>query len=177
MLEEVRARLPREEVWHVTTLVEAPARTVVVEGVDGMGDGPAGAGPGMAVSYPLRPRFPINRASDYAVKLYVAMVKLALLRPWMVPTLMRTGWAFRARRWYFRPPFLPLPPRDYLGWRMDCAYGDPGASPPADDLKRFLGWADRMRSDMRAREIATAGRSKSKRAKPTTSPHSRGLGG
>src|SRR2546430_7431012 len=38
--------------------------------------------------------------------------------------LARLAWSFRARDWYRRPPFLPLPPRDYLRWRMFTAYGD-----------------------------------------------------
>ncbi len=25
--------------------------------------------------------------------------------------------------WYRRPPFLPIPPRDYLQWRLHTAYG------------------------------------------------------
>ena len=27
------------------------------------------------------------------------------------------------RHWYRRPPFLPLPPGDYLNWRLKTAYG------------------------------------------------------
>ena len=27
------------------------------------------------------------------------------------------------RDWYRRTPFLPLPPRDYLRWRLNTAYG------------------------------------------------------
>ena len=70
---------------------------------------------------------------------------LALRRPLLIPTLLATAWAFRARGWYRRPPFLPLPPVDYLRWRMDTAYGDPDASPPAEELARFVTWAAAMR--------------------------------
>jgi hypothetical protein len=72
-------------------------------------------------------------------------VGLALRRPLLIPTLLATAWAFRARGWYRRPPFLPLPPADYLRWRMDTAYGDPDASPPAAELARFVTWAAAMR--------------------------------
>jgi len=30
--------------------------------------------------------------------------------------------------WYRHAPFLPIPPRDYMQWRMFTAYGDEQAS-------------------------------------------------
>jgi hypothetical protein len=45
----------------------------------------------------------------------------------MIPVLLellRICWIFRNRKWYRRPPFLPLPPRNYLEWRIETAYGD-----------------------------------------------------
>jgi len=74
---------------------------------------------------------------------------MALRRPRMIPNLVRAAWAFRARSWYKRPPFLPLPPRSYLRWRMETAYGDPEAAPPIDELERYLLWTARMRAQMR----------------------------
>lgn len=53
---------------------------------------------------------------------------------------MRTVWAFRARGWYRRPPFLPLPSEEYIRWRMYTAYGDEDAIPPAEDVIRFARW-------------------------------------
>ena len=40
-------------------------------------------------------------------------------------------------------PFLPLPARDYLRWRMYTAYGDEDVVPPADDIVRYARWAVR----------------------------------
>ena len=77
--------------------------------------------------------------------LYRQMARLALRRPVLVPHLLGSAWAFRSRHWYRRPPFLPLPSRDYLRWRMDTAYGDPEATPSLDELERFLRWASAMR--------------------------------
>ena len=77
--------------------------------------------------------------------IYRRMALLALRRPWMVPTLLGTAWAFRARGWYRRPPFLPVPPADYMRWRMETAYGDPDAEPPLREVARFVTWAARMR--------------------------------
>jgi hypothetical protein len=57
--------------------------------------------------------------------------------------LLRTGWRFRSRHWYRRFPFLPLPAREYLRWRMYTAYGDAQVVPPADDVVRYARWAVR----------------------------------
>lgn len=57
--------------------------------------------------------------------------------------LLRTGWRFRRREWYRRPPFLPLPDRTYLRWRMHTAYGRDDAVPPATDVVRYARWATR----------------------------------
>jgi hypothetical protein len=57
--------------------------------------------------------------------------------------LLRVGWRFRSRDWYRRFPFLPLPARDYVRWRMYTAYGDEDAVPPADDVVRYARWAVR----------------------------------
>ncbi|NNK62270.1 MAG: hypothetical protein HKO98_03600 [Gemmatimonadetes bacterium] len=70
---------------------------------------------------------------------------LAIRRPGLIPALVGMAWSFRARDWMRRPPFLPLPPKDYMRWRMETAYGDPEAVPPADELERFVRWAAAMR--------------------------------
>lgn len=57
--------------------------------------------------------------------------------------LARVGWRFRSRDWYRRFPFLPLPSRQYMRWRMYTAYGDERAVPPADDVIRYARWAVR----------------------------------
>ena len=63
-----------------------------------------------------------------------------LVNPRLAVDLLRTAWAFRRRRWWARPPFLPLPDRAYLRWRMYTAYADEAAVPPADDVVRFARW-------------------------------------
>lgn len=80
--------------------------------------------------------------------LYVSIARLAFRRPWTIPHLLGAAWAFRARGWYRRPPFLPLPPRSYLRWRMETAYGDADAEPTLDELERYLVWTARMRAQM-----------------------------
>ena len=73
---------------------------------------------------------------------------LALRRPGLWPALLSAAWAFRPRDWYRRPPFLPLPSRTYMRWRLDTAYGDPDAAPPADEIARFVTWSAEMRRRM-----------------------------
>ena len=83
--------------------------------------------------------------------LYLRIAGLAIRRPRLIPYLVRAGWAFRARDWYRRPPFLPIPPRSYMRWRLETAFGDPDATPTIDELERYLVWTARMRAAMRAR--------------------------
>src|SRR2546426_1064823 len=64
----------------------------------------------------------------------------ALANPRLAVDLLRLAWSFRARGWYRHPPFLPLPPREYIRWRMFTAYGDEAAVPPLEDVVRFARW-------------------------------------
>ena len=57
--------------------------------------------------------------------------------------LLRVGWRFRRRGWWRRAPFLPLPDRTYLRWRMHTAYGAYDSVPPAADVIRYARWAVR----------------------------------
>jgi hypothetical protein len=70
---------------------------------------------------------------------------VALRHPVLIVPLLATAWRFRRRRWYARPPFLPVPPADYVAWRLYTAYGDEEAIPPAEDLRRYLVWSARVR--------------------------------
>ena len=67
-----------------------------------------------------------------------------LRRPTLAIDLLRVGWRFRARGWYARVPFLPLPSRPYMRWRMVPAYGDPDIVPPAEDIIRYARWVGRQ---------------------------------
>jgi hypothetical protein len=72
--------------------------------------------------------------------LAVRLALRAAIRPRLALDLLRAAWAFRRRRWWTRPPFLPLPDSTYLRWRMYTAYADEDAVPPADDVIRFARW-------------------------------------
>jgi hypothetical protein len=76
-------------------------------------------------------------------KLIGALTWRAARNPRTAAALLRVGWRFRSRDWYRRFPFLPLPDRQYLRWRMYTAYGDEHIVPPADDIVRYARWAVR----------------------------------
>ena len=77
-------------------------------------------------------------------RLAIALVLRAILRPRLALDLLGVAWAFRARHWYRTPPFLPLPPAEYLRWRMYTAYGNESAIPPAEDVIRFAQWRRKL---------------------------------
>ena len=68
----------------------------------------------------------------------------ALLSPSTAYALLWVAWRFRRNRWWARAPFLPLPARDYVRWRMYTAYGDHDAIPPIEDVIRYARWAARI---------------------------------
>jgi len=64
----------------------------------------------------------------------------AIINPRLALDLTKAAWAFRRRGWLRSLPFLPLPDRSYLRWRMYTAYGKEDAVPPLDDVVRFARW-------------------------------------
>ena len=74
-------------------------------------------------------------------RLTLVLALRAVRDPRTASALVRVAWRFRRRGWWHRFPFLPLPARDYLRWRMHTAYGDYDAVPPAEDVIRFARWA------------------------------------
>lgn len=79
--------------------------------------------------------------------LRTSIVRAVVRRPWLLPAAMGLAWASRERGWYRRPPFLPLPPSEYLRWRTETAYGELEGDPPEEEVVRYLLWARRMRRD------------------------------
>lgn len=64
----------------------------------------------------------------------------AVINPRLALDLLATAWAFRRRGWWRHAPFLPLPDRAYVRWRMFTAYADEDAVPPVTDVIRFARW-------------------------------------
>ncbi len=77
-------------------------------------------------------------------RLIAQLIGASLRRPALAVDLIRVAWRFRAGGWYARFPFLPLPSRPYMRWRMHTAYGDPDRVPPAEDIIRYARWVGRQ---------------------------------
>ena len=62
-----------------------------------------------------------------------------LRRPSLWWTSVRQVFRMARRRWWARPPFLPVPDRRYVRFRLETAYGTetPGR---AADVVRYLEW-------------------------------------
>ncbi len=81
-----------------------------------------------------------HRAASSWTSLSLTLAVRAVIRPRLALDLLTAAWAFRRRGWWARPPFLPLPDRTYLRWRMYTAYADEDAVPPLEDVVRFARW-------------------------------------
>ena len=57
-----------------------------------------------------------------------------------VPRMAPTGW-------HRRPPYLPVPSRGYLGFRLETMYGSADHRPEPADLVRWLGWCRHQMTD------------------------------
>lgn len=73
---------------------------------------------------------------------WLRQAALAVLRrPSLWPVALRQAAVLAAPGWWRRPPFLPLPARDYLRFRLQTAYGGGGdRGPSPDDLVTWLRW-------------------------------------
>lgn len=74
-------------------------------------------------------------------RLSLRLALRSIAHPSLAIDLIRVAWRFRSRDWYKRFPFLPVPDRTYVRWRMYTAYGDYDAIPPAEDVERYARWA------------------------------------
>ena len=66
-----------------------------------------------------------------------------LVRPRLWSTAVRQAWRLAPRRWWARRPFLPLPDRDYLRFRLETQYGDAEHRPLPGDVVTYLEWCRR----------------------------------
>ena len=72
--------------------------------------------------------------------LSLALFARAVVNPRVALELTGLAWSMRRRDWFRSPPFLPLPPAEYVRWRMYTAYGDEHAVPSAKDVLRVARW-------------------------------------
>jgi hypothetical protein len=77
------------------------------------------------------------------LSLSLALALRALVNPPLARDLLTVAWRFRRRDWIQRVPFLPLPSKTYVSWRMYTAFGDYRAVPSVGDVVRYARWARR----------------------------------
>ena len=41
----------------------------------------------------------------------------------IIIVLIKYGWGVRRKNWWFRYPFLPIPPKEWVLWRIETAWG------------------------------------------------------
>lgn len=73
------------------------------------------------------------------------MLLASLRRPALAATALRLALASAPRGWWRKAPYLPLADPEYLGWRMDTAYGTAGGTLTAREAGEFLAWTRRLR--------------------------------
>lgn len=85
----------------------------------------------------------------------LGIIGRAFRRPGLLMALLKAAWRFRARGWWRRAPFLPVPPREYIAWRMHTAYGEEGRDPSVEELERYVRWANRMHRTRRQGRLSS----------------------
>lgn len=76
-----------------------------------------------------------------------AAARAVAVRPDLWRAALRQARVLVPRGWWRRAPFLPLPDRDWLAFRLTTAYGDPGARVAVDDLLTWLAWSRTVGED------------------------------
>ncbi|MFI5244803.1 MAG: hypothetical protein ACHQQR_06215 [Gemmatimonadales bacterium] len=77
------------------------------------------------------------------LSLCLSLASRALVNPPLARDLLTVAWRFRRRDWFRQPPFVPVPSKPYVAWRMYTAFGDPDAVPTVREVIRYARWARR----------------------------------
>jgi hypothetical protein len=68
-------------------------------------------------------------------------VVLAVVRhPSLWSTALRQGVRLVPSRWWTQAPYLPMPSRSYLEFRIVTQYGDSSHRPESEDVLNYLRW-------------------------------------
>lgn len=72
---------------------------------------------------------------------WLPAVGAVVRRPRLWPAGARAYLAHVPSGWYRHAPFLPVPDRAWIRFRLQTAYGDPGHAPEPDDVVTWLEWS------------------------------------
>jgi hypothetical protein len=70
----------------------------------------------------------------------LALAASLAARPGLWATAVKQYVRHLPRGWFRRFPFLPLPDREWVRFRLEMAYGDPHARIRPEDLIQYLEW-------------------------------------
>jgi hypothetical protein len=74
----------------------------------------------------------------------VPAVLAVAVRPRLWPVAVRQAVRLAPAGWWRRAPYLPIPDRDYLRFRLQTQYGDASTPPDPADLVAYLDWCRRF---------------------------------
>lgn len=75
-----------------------------------------------------------------ALSTILAVALAVARRPRLWSTALRQVRVLARPGWWRRPPFLPVPDRAYLAFRLQTMYGDPAHRPAVADVVTYLEW-------------------------------------
>jgi len=75
--------------------------------------------------------------------LTIRAVVAVVVRPRLWATALRQLFRLARPRWWRHAPFLPLPDRAYIRFRLETQYGDPHHRAEPGDVVTYLRWCQR----------------------------------
>ncbi len=76
-----------------------------------------------------------------------AVTRYLVRHPSAIPVVLRAGWRLRARQWWRRAPFLPVPGKSYWRFRMVTATGSATGTLSARDVVDAATWSVQQRGE------------------------------
>jgi hypothetical protein len=73
----------------------------------------------------------------------VRAVVAVVVRPSLWGTAVRQVWRLARPGWWRQSPFLPVPDRAYMRFRLETQYGDPTHRAEPGDVVAYLDWCRR----------------------------------
>jgi hypothetical protein len=70
----------------------------------------------------------------------IRVIAVVVAHPRLWPTAISQGWRLVPNRWWTRAPYLPMPSRSYLRFRLLTHYGETPHRPEPDDVLNYLRW-------------------------------------
>jgi hypothetical protein len=72
--------------------------------------------------------------------IHLRVLAAVLVRPFLWPTAVGALFAYSPNRWWARAPFLPIPDKSVIEWRMTTAYGRANMALAPEDVVSYLRW-------------------------------------